>query len=296
MLVKMIRTLLILVLILVVLSCALNHEKKVFKYFRLGWSPVIENIVYLNKKALNNLIVEMKPGYGDINILSIPFTPTEYEEYFFEILKASKAATSLESIELKISGRNLKGVKRIIDQNECSIVCSDYYEGIAFSISYFGSCNISTGFVPILASIKYHFSKETVDEARNDFLCVMNSIEKTNIPAYGKASDMQYEYSLAGFTKRITYRVEIQPYSVGILNFYRQFFEAHGWKPYKAGQAGDWVENRLFFTWVDRTDEILAKLVVLSEPNAKDAKLALQTVLIDVTPNLVMEWGRRKGE
>jgi len=38
------------------------------------------------------------------------------------------------------------------------------------------------------------------------------------------------------------------------------------------------------------------KLLVVSEPNAPDAKLAPQTVLIDLTPNLIMEWGRRKGE
>ena len=296
MLARMIRILMILVLILVVLSCALNHEKKVFKYFQLGWSPIIENVAYSNKKALNNLIIEMKGGYGDINILCTPFTPTEYEEYLSEISKVSKIARTLEPIELEISGRKLKAAKRTINQNECSIVCSDYYEGIAFSISYFGSCNISGGLVPILRSIKYHFSKETVDEARNDFLGIMNSIEKMNVPAYGKDSDIQYEYSLTGFTKRITYRVDTQPYSVNILNFYRQFFEAHGWKPYKVGQTGDWVENRLFFTWVDRTGEILAKLLVLSEPNAKDAKLAPQTVLIDVTPNLVMEWGRKKGK
>jgi hypothetical protein len=33
-------------------------------------------------------------------------------------------------------------------------------------------------------------------------------------------------------------------------------------------------------------------LVILSEGNTKDVRLATQSILIDVTPYLIMEWGK----
>jgi hypothetical protein len=280
--------------IVTLLSCGLKHNERVFKYFHLDQSSLISNIIYSDKKGLNNLIIEMKDSSIDINC--IPFTPVEYEQHILEISKANQFFATRKSIELAISGRKLKGFQRIIDQNHCSIFCSDYYEGIAFFIWYFGKCDISTGLKPILASIKYHFTKETVDKARNDFLGIMNSIEKMNIPTYGKAFDIKREYSLVGLSKRITYRVRIEPYSLEVLKFYKDFFAANGWswKPIHPEDEGNWFENRLFFSWIDRTDELLANLVVLSEPNTKDAKLAIQRVLIGVGPNRVREWGKWK--
>jgi hypothetical protein len=231
----------------------------------------------------------MKAGNGSINMESIPFTPGEYEQHILEISKANQFFASRESIELEISGRKLKGFQRIIDQTECSIFCSDYYEGIAFLIWYFGKCDISTRLKPILASIKYHFTKETVDKARNDFLSIMNVIENMNIPIYEKASNLKSEYSLVSLSKRITYRVGTEPYSLEVLKFYKHFFEANGWKPYYPEREGNWVENRPFFTWVDKTDEMLSRLVILSEGNTKDLRLAPQSILIDVTPFLIVE-------
>jgi hypothetical protein len=234
----------------------------------------------------------MKAENSSINIQCIPFTPGEYEQHILEISKASQFLASRGAIELEISGRKLKGFQRIIDQTECAIFCSDYYEGIAFLIWYFGKCDISAGLKPILASIKYHFTKETVDKARNNFLSIMNVIENMNIPSYGKASNPKSEYSLVGLSKRITYRVESEPHSLEVLDFYKHFFETNGWKPYHPEREGNWVEDRLFFTWVDKTGEMLSRLVILSEGKTKDTRLARQTILIDVTPYLITEWGK----
>jgi hypothetical protein len=278
--------------IVTLLSCGLKHNEGAFKYFHLGQSSLIHNIVYSDKKGLNNLIIEMKTKNDSINIKCIPFTPSEYEQHIFEISKVNQFFASHESIELEISGRKLKGFQRIIDQTECAIFCSDYYEGIAFLIWYFGKCDISAGLKPILASIKYHFTKETVDKARNNFLSIMNVIENMNIPSYGKASNPKSEYSLVGLSKRITYRVESEPHSLEVLDFYKHFFETNGWKPYHPEREGNWVEDRLFFTWVDKTGEMLSRLVILSEGKTKDTRLARQTILIDVTPYLITEWGK----
>jgi hypothetical protein len=278
--------------IVTLLSCSLKHNEGAFKYFQLGQSSLIRNIVYSDKKGLYNMIIEMKAGTSSINMESIPFTPGEYEQYILEISKANQFLATHESIELEISGRELKGFQRIIDQTECLIFCSDYYEGIAFFIWYFGKCNISTGLKPILASIKYHFTKETVDKARNDFLSIMNVIENMNIPIYEKASNLKSEFSLVGLNKRITYSVEIEPHSLETLDFYKQFFAANGWKPYHSEREGNWFENRLFFTWVDKTGEMLSRLVILSERNTKDVRLAPQSILIDVMPFRILEWGK----
>lgn len=281
-------------LIVALLACGVNHQKRIFKYFQLEWSSAINNIVYSNKKALNNVIIEMEDG--SVNILCVPFTRDEYEKFLSNRAKTDQVAVPHESVVLEISGRELKAVKKIIDQNECSMAWEDYYEGIAFLASYFGNCSISKGLQPILASIRYQFSKETVDKARNDFLDIMSSIEKMDVPVYRKGSDIQCEYSFVGLTKRIAYSVEIEPYSIEILNFYREFFGARGWKPYKAHDPGKWQGNRLFFTWIDGTGEILAKLVVLAGPKTEREKLVSQAVLIDVTPYLVTEWGKQKEE
>jgi hypothetical protein len=263
----------------------------VFKYFHLRQLPVIRNILNSDKKALNNVIIELKDG--DINIVCVPFTRGEYDQKVLEISKADQFVKTRESIELEMSGRKLKGFQRIINQSECSIFVSDYYEGVAFFASYSGNCNISTGLKPILGSIKYHFSKETVDKARNDFMGIMNAVENMNVPTYGKAFNVKSEYTFVGLAKEITYQLEIEPYSLKVLEFYKHYFAAKGWKPYYSEREGNWFENKLFFTWVDRTGEILSRLLILSERNSKDERIAVQSILTDVTPYLIMEWGKR---
>jgi hypothetical protein len=271
------------------LCSGLKNNKRAFKYFHLAQSSIIGNIIYSDKKALNNVIIEMKSGNGSINIECIPFTPGEYEQHILEVSRLNRFVASRQSIGLEISGRKLKGFQRIIDKTECSIFCSDYYEGIALLIWYFGKSDISAGLKPILASIEYHFTKETVDKARNDFLSTMNVIKNMNIPIYGRASNLKREYNLVGLGKRITYSVEIEPLSLGVLDFYKHFFAANGWKPYYPEREGGWFENRLFFTWVDETGKMLSRLVILSEGNTKNVRLALHSVLIDVIPFRVME-------
>lgn len=289
--------------ILTLLSCSLKHNERAFKYFYLGQSSFIRNIIYSDKKGLNNLIIEMKAEYRNINkqsipfipsinMYSIPFTPGEYEQHIFEISKSNEFWKTHQSIELEISGRKLKGFQRIINRSQCEIFCSDYYEGIAFLIWYFGKCDITTRLRPILASIKYHFTKETAKKARNDFLSIMNVIENMNIPIYRKAFNLKHEYNLVGYSKIITYNVEIEPHSLEILDFYKQFFAANGWKPYYPEREGNWVENRLFFTWVDKTGEMLSRLVILSEVKTKGTRLAPQSILLYVRPYLIMEWGK----
>jgi hypothetical protein len=246
------------------------------------------------------VIIEMKDENGSISSIymeCIPFTPGEYEQYILEISKImemsklNQFATSRQPIELEISGRKLKGFQRILDQSHCSIFCSDYYEGIAFLIRYLGKSDISNGLKPTLASIKYHFTKETVNKARNDFLSIRSAIENMNIPIYGKAFNLKREYYVT-LEKTTTYSVEIEPLSLEILNFYKEFFAANGWKPYRPEREGDWFNNRLFFTWVDSTGEMLSTLVILSEGNTKDVRLAPHLVLIHVFPFKILEWGQ----
>ncbi len=283
-----------LLVIVFLLSCSLDRGERVFKYFHLrGSPPAIRNIIYSDKKALNNVIIEMKAGNDSINIKCIPFTRGEYEQHVLEISRLNGFAASHQSIELEISGRKLEGFQKIIDQTQCSIFCSDYYEGMAFFIWYVGSSNISVGLKPILASIEYHFSKETVDNARNDFLSIMKVIENMSIPIYTKASNLKCEYSLVSLGKRITYHVQIEPHSLEVVNFYKHFFEENGWKPYYyRGREENWVENRLFFTWADKTGEMLCGFVAISEGNTKDSKPATQSIFIDVTPYVTLEWGK----
>ncbi len=288
-----VRTIRILMPLFIVsfLCCGLKNNERAFKYFHLPQSSIIRNIIDSDKKALNNVIIEMKDGNGSIYMECIPFTPSEYEQYILEISKLNQFATSRQPVELEISGRKLKGFQRIIDQNHCSIFCSDYYEGIAFLIRYLGKSDISNGLKPTLASIKYHFTRKTVDKARNDFLSIRSAVENMNIPIYGKAFNLKREYYVT-LEKRTTYSVEIEPLSLEILNFYKEFFAANGWKPYRSEREGNWFNNRLFFTWVDSTGEILSRLLILSDGNSKNVRLAPHSVITDVEPFKVMEWGQ----
>lgn len=287
-------------LIIVFLSCGLVYGKGVFKYFLLERLDYIENIIYSDKKALNNIVIEMKDGYGSINILCIPFTHREYKEHILKRSQIDRFNSTQESITLEISGRKLKASKRIIDQNSCCVLCDDYYGGVALFLTYFGDCDAINKLESILACMKYCVSKETIEKARSDFLDIMNSIEKMDIPIYSNASHIKREYSLLGFTKRITFDVKIDTYSVKIRDFYKEFLSTNGWKPlvkptrlYKTGDIENWHDDKLFFTWTDRTGEILAKLLILSQPINKDQGLTTQTVFIDVTPCIIMEWGAR---
>jgi len=277
----------------VLLSCSLIHHRKVFKYFQLERLPVIKDFVYSDKKAVNNLIIEMK--HGSINIQCIPFTPQEYEQYLVQTLGANEVIEPHETIELEISGRKLKATKNIY-QNGCVIRCDDYYEGIGFFLLYAGECDISMGLRPVLASIKYDFPKETAEIARRNFLNTMNSIENMKIPVYDKAPDVRDEYRLVGLARRIIYHIEIEPHSLKAFDFYQQFFAAHSWKPYDYGTGKDWFANRLIYSWIDGAGEILATLIILPEPNTttKNAKLAQQTVILDLIPYYVMQWGERE--
>jgi hypothetical protein len=277
----------------VLLSCGLIHHKKVFKYFQLEQLPVIKDFVYSDKKAVNNLIIEMK--HGSINIRCIPFTLQEYEQYLVQTLGADEVIEPHETIELEISGRKLIATKNVY-QNGCVIRCDDHYEGIGFFLLYAGESDISMGLRPVLASIKYDFSKETAKIARRNFLNIMNSIENMKIPVYGKASGVQDEYRLVGLARRIIYHIEIDSHSLEAFNFYQQFFAAHSWKPYDYGTGKDWFANRFFYSWIDGTGEILATLIISPEPSTttKNSKLARQTVMIDLVPCRVMQWGERE--
>ena len=115
-------------------------------------------------------------------------------------------------------------------------------------------------------------------------------IEKMNIPTYKKAYEAQSDYSFLGCTKRITYNVNEVKNSFNILYLYRDYFLSNGWKQYDSENVGDWFDNKLFYSWIDNTGEMLAKLVIVSDSKIKNTKLVKQTVYLNVTPYLITRW------
>ena len=273
-------------------SCFLyNTENKVYKYYKL--TNVTGRIIYSEKQALNNLVI-VRPG-GSINILSIPFSRDEYNKHVLKLLKADQNDKSLQPIELEISGRMIKALKKDVNQNECFVTANDYNDGVAIYITYFGTCNLSTDLKAVLKSIKYLDVKDSIAQARSNFLSIMNIIEKMHIPIFDKAYNIQSEYNFLGCTKRTTYNINASKNSNDVIDLYKDYFLKSGWKPYGADNTGNWFEDKLFYTWIDSTGEVLAKLVITSDKQPSNTKMFKQTIYIDVAPYIISRWPT-KGE
>lgn len=284
-----------LIIVIVLSSCVFIHEKEVYKYFEIEKLPYIEKIVYSNKKVFNNVIIEInKDGYADIHILCVPFTAHEYEKNLSNRLKRDKSKSTQESITLEISGRKLRASRESLDHDNCYIICNDYFGGIALFLTYFGDCDTTKFLDDILSRIKYRISKEKVQKARSDFLYIMNLIERLDIPIYRSSNNIMHRYSLVSLGKIIKYDAEIEAYSTKILDFYKEYFSILDWKRLKMEEEklGNWHNKKLFYRWIDKTGEMVARLI-LSQNNNKVGKLSKQSIYIDVTPYIVQEWGHR---
>lgn len=279
----------------VILSCSFAPEREVYKYLEFDRLPYIKKIHYSDKKVYNNIIIEFQSQneYGDLNILCIPNTQNEYEKYLEKRLKKYELRSKQEFITLLINGRKIKGIKTTIDSENCYIHFYDYYEGMAISFSYFGNCDNIVFLNNILSSIKYRISEKKVQQARRDFLHVMNSIEKLDIPIYNNASNIQSEYNeIIEPGRRLEYDIEIEAFSERILDYYKDHFSKLSWRPIKSKYIGKWHNDKLFYEWIDATEEIIASLIILQGKN-RPKKMPKQSIHIVIFPYLVMEWGHR---
>lgn len=279
--------LIILAFAFAIIFCFLsNTENKVYKYYKL--TNVTGLIIYSEKKALNNLVIVRKGG--SINIISIPFSRDEYNKHVLKLLEADQNDKSLQPIELEISGRKIKAMKKDVNQNECFVTADDYNDGVAIYITYFGTCNLSTDLKAVLKSIKYLDVKDSIAQARSNFLSIMNIIEMMHVPIFDKAYNVQSEYNFLGCTKRTIYNVNASKNSYDIINYYKDYFLKSGWKPYECENIGNWFDDKLFYTWIDSTGEILAKLVIISNAQTNNPKIYKQSIYIDVSPFIISRW------
>lgn len=276
-------------LMIAVLCCTMDSEEQTFRFLKLKPSAYVENIIY-SDKAVNNLAIVIKNGYGSMKIACIPFTRKEYEEYVCSKSHMKRDLPPTESVVLRLGDRKLITRKRVIDQEGCYIACDDYFGGIALSVHYFGDCDVSKGLEPILMCMKYNVSSNVVKEARDHFVHVMNSIQRMNLPVYNNAFHLRRQYSFVGLGSRTTFDVRTETRSTTIYDFYNKFFLRLGWSPCSTESQGTWQDDKLFYTWMDRSGEKLARLVILSRANNEPEGQVTQTVYLDVIPYEIMEW------
>ena len=271
-------------LIILILSCGSTIEKEKFKYLELERLSFIKRINYSNKIALNSIYIELKNGNGLIVISFVPFTKTEYKENVSIRLKKSMAKSRYENIFVEVDNRKLNGIKELKPDNYCSIFCYDYYMGVAILFEYMGTCNNVKLFEEVLSSIKYRISKEKAEKDRSDFLYVIKTIEKLDIPAYRNSQNLNRKFIFSGLTKRLSYDIEIEANSIKVIDFYKEYFSKIHWKPYRVKFKGTWHNNKLFYSWIDETEEIQAELIILSQDNNSVMDLSTQTVNMFLTP------------
>jgi len=276
--------------VLISSGCTQKYEVNSYKYFDLVWLPFISSVDFSDKDVFSNVVIHIDEDKASISILCIPFTLQEYKQYLINRNEAAFEHVTREQLSLNVSGRKIIGGKKINNRKECSVFCSDYYNEMAFFILYMGSCGEIEKFKKILSMITYNTTIIKSRQDRANFLRRMKFIEDLDIPVYKNASKMRQLYSLVGLNKKITYDVVVDEYSKEVFEFYKKYFSKLGWQPHRSERQGLWRNDKLFYSWIDQSEEIVVRLLIKSNKIAKPTDVSIQTVYLDVTPYLIEIW------
>ncbi len=262
------------------------------KYFDLDLLPFVREVVYSNKKVADYVIIRIYNGNGSIHILCIPFTQDEHRKSTENKIAREKLTSPREKMSLIISGREIDARKRVLEKNKCYISFEDYYEGVSISGLYSGDCNPNKYLNKILASIRYHISPKEAEKARSDFLYVMDEIKNKKIPVYPNSRKLKTRYNFIGLGRRVEYSLKSEENYKSVFEFYKKYFSKDGWTSLDLDFQGKWHDGKLVFQWIDKTYQIVARLFISSEKGVKNEAISKHSILLDLTPYIIMGWQR----
>ncbi len=276
------------VLILLSVSTHCNCAMK-FKYFALENFVQPVEIVHSDDRAINTVIVRLKKTTNFLHILCVPFTHNEYQQSIRAKVNRETSLAKRKSLAVEVAGRMLEVRTRVLDAKRCHFTCERFFDGIGMSILYSGGCITPKQLTDILSSIRFNVSREEVDTAREEFLQIMKAIRELNVPIYPKAFNVERQYSFVGLSRKIQWLVNTSSSSKEISEFYSKYFSGINWKAHRMSKDADLDQKKLFCSWIDQSEQIIARLVISNATGEAD-KPEKQMIYIDFVPFIPQEW------
>jgi len=239
---------------------------------------------YVSNMAMDSIVIKVKDRVGFITIFCLPCTEKEIKEKCL-IEGMKKEYIKIRDEKYIINGREINAIKKYHDEETYIIGVYDYYMGISFQYIFSGDSTSEKLFKRLLENIRFKITSDMVESARKDFDAIKNIIQRLDIPFYDNANDKKDTFCISFIARRVEYNIIVENESLEIINYYDDYFKSINWKRKTDDvDMGIWSDGNTFCTWVDREDNIVARLLIMSFPSNENHLSSKQEIYLDISP------------